>query len=314
MAGCGQTTGTTPPGPAVIATSTDGIRSLAADEKSAYFTTVSIATDAGGAVMSAALVNGGAPVKLSDALGESYAIVVDATHVYWTAFDFPSSEGGTVANVPIGGGAITTLASGQSLWGGAQLAKDAKSLYYSVYAGAGEAIVSVPLAGGTPTTVIGSGADAALTTDGTYVYYSDQSGNISRVPVAGGTPTLIHQDPHYAATLATDGVNLYWLSHDDATTGSVTQMPAGGGPTIVLAGPYSNPPAGLAIDRQYVYWTANNAILRVPIGGGAVTTVESLALRGDAVWPGLLAVTDRSVVWVDTGGDAGAQRILTAPK
>ncbi|MGH7438549.1 MAG: hypothetical protein ACRENE_22915, partial [Polyangiaceae bacterium] len=59
-------------------------------------------------------------------------IAIDGTSIYWTARDV-SGVKGTVYKVPVGGGAVTVLASGQTPQG---IAVDANSVYWVNSSGA----------------------------------------------------------------------------------------------------------------------------------------------------------------------------------
>jgi predicted heme/steroid binding protein len=86
-------------------------------------------------------------VALASGQSNPSYIALDATSVYWTNYN-----DGTVMKALLGGGAATKLASGQS--GPAGIAVDGTSVYWvnqGSYKGVDGAVMSVPLAGGTPT-------------------------------------------------------------------------------------------------------------------------------------------------------------------
>ena len=66
--------------------------------------------------------------------------------------------------MPLAGGAVVSLAHGTAV---ASVAVDATNVYWADLAG----IMSVPLAGGTPTTVAAASA-SVLVTDGTSLYWT----------------------------------------------------------------------------------------------------------------------------------------------
>jgi hypothetical protein len=82
--------------------------------------------DAGADADSAAPVEAGPPIILSTTVTAPYALVVNATDVYWTQ-DLSGVDGGTLLSVPIDGGATTTLSTGSN---GYALALDGNSVYW----------------------------------------------------------------------------------------------------------------------------------------------------------------------------------------
>jgi hypothetical protein len=113
--------------------------------------------------------------------GEAYGIAADAANVYWT-----DMVGGNVYSVPSNGtGNITTLAS--SLNSPAVIAIDTVNAYFLV-AGAvmGVRLDGTSTAKMLATDTNISTQESGIATDGTYVYWSNHNA-LMRVPVGGGT-------------------------------------------------------------------------------------------------------------------------------
>jgi hypothetical protein len=95
-------------------------------------------------------------------------------NVYWT-----TGNAGTVLEQPLAGGAVTTLASGQSA--PSYIAVDATNVYFTDDASAG-AVVRVPIAGGSPVTLVsGVMQPGAITLDATAIYYLTGSGAVMKL-------------------------------------------------------------------------------------------------------------------------------------
>lgn len=93
-----------------------------------------------------------------------------------------------------------------------------------------------------------------------------QSGGCVSVVLSGRNFSLGNE-------IAVDATHLYWTE-----TGKVVSIPLAGGTPVVLA--TGGLPGALAIDGSFVYFaernSPNQAIKRVPLGGGTVTTLASL--------------------------------------
>jgi hypothetical protein len=129
--------------------------------------------------------SGGPPIVLASGLCNPPDIAVDSSNVYWTeqcnltcADDDSNCAVGTVMSVPIDGGPMTTIASGQAgpLW----IAVDETSVYWTTtgcaYGSPDGTVMKAPrTGGGTPVTLAsGEEGPTALAVDETSVYWIDQ--------------------------------------------------------------------------------------------------------------------------------------------
>jgi len=93
-----------------------------------------------------------------------------------------------------------------------------------------------------------------LVLSGDVLYFSDSSAGILRVPKDGGMPTSITPTVGDAiGPLAVDETTIYFITADDASTGSLYSIPRAGGMLNQLATKLPAP-IDLVIDATSVYW------------------------------------------------------------
>ncbi len=220
--------------------------------------------------------------------GLPWGIALDASFVYWV------NVGGTVKKVAKEGGTPIVIASGQV--SPTSIAIDANDVYWT-----------------------NSGTSSCSSVTGACT--SNADGTIMSVPLAGGTPTVVAGGQRTPVSIAVDAVNAYFVDEGTGvynspdTDGSVMKVPIGGGTPTALATGLSYPGA-LAIDATSVYWTVLNpdltgTLMKVAIAGGAVTTLATgwwgwEIQTGDGTIPQLIAADGTSVYWV-TGNINGAK-------
>jgi hypothetical protein len=239
------------------------------------------------------------------------------------------TDGGDVCS-----GVCTTLASSQGATG---VAVDSTNVYWTD--GNAYAVMSMPLAGGTPITLASTGSNVPtnIAVDATNVYWVDMGGNVGKVPVAGGMATTLGTSVN-AFDLAIDATNVYWT---DDSGGRVLKVPIAGGSVTTLASGQSSPygiavnsttvfwvngvsaqvmsvpvaggtastlasrssyfPEDIALDSQNVYWTESFHVMSMPLAGGTPTTLAS-GLPG----PYDIAIDSMNVYWTDTSGVIGS--------
>ncbi len=174
-----------------------------------------------GAVMKAPIA-GGDTTPIASHLERVGSIAVDGTNVYWTV---PGRNvmNGAVFRAPRAGGAPVALATHQ--WDVRDELVVSTSNVYWIQAsqadgGGGNALVTVPIKGGTVTEI--AHASGPLATDGTSIYFFDQNGIMKR-PFAGGAPVFIASAQ--PAAMAVDAANIYW-SNQLMYDGSVMTLTA----------------------------------------------------------------------------------------
>lgn len=272
---------------------------IADDDAYVYWT-----TSRPGYVMKVAKT-GGTPVVVYNA-GDVYlaAIVVDATSVYFEQFFATACS---VLKIPkdanVDAGNAQPLAQYSSTSSVFDIAIDAKSLYY--YNGGG--IYSVPLDGGTVTTVVDTTGPSpvdpvvglaigfpgvwGIISDGTTLYYtvgqtyggavaSDSplayTGWLLSVPVGGGVPSILapkkvidtNGDTYVDDDWVYPWVRDGFVYWRDHFSGNVySESTQGGTPILLTSGPING--GGTAVsDGTNVYYTTPAGLMKVPVAGG----------------------------------------------
>ncbi|HEY7898449.1 MAG TPA: IPT/TIG domain-containing protein [Gemmatimonadaceae bacterium] len=208
---------------------------------------------------------GGSVTVLASGLGAVNQIAVDGTNVYWTEYN-EANGNGQIRSVPIGGGTITTLASGTpagssyDVFYPTGIALDANYVYWGEQAGGG-AIRRVPKAGG-QVIDIGRGQGSvnflALDASQSNFYILGDSGSFFRLPIGGGTRQALAAKVGLNLTgpLEIDQNAIYSEDLTDASSGrggSIFAVPTNGGAVSYLV-TKENSPHNVATDQNYVYY------------------------------------------------------------
>jgi hypothetical protein len=153
----------------------------------------------------------------------------------------------------------------------------------SAYVAAGERVLRVPKAGGSPA-VLSEGPPAAdLQVAGGYVYVgvgdtrdldgraaSPRAGAILRIPVGGGSATTLGEHHAFRPLLAVDARHVYFTNGP-----AVSSMALAGGAFTELARDERNAPSAIALEGDAIYFAAGGQVRRVPTSGGAASTLYS---------------------------------------
>ncbi len=212
----------------------------------------------GGGVMKTGK-SGGAPITLATVTGPDGLVLgglaIDSTSVYSGAgyqpppMGHPGNPNAFLVKVDKMGGSLVTLASEPA--GIRNLAVDSSNVYYTTSG----SVVSVPLGGGTPQTLVSlqQGTPVSIAVQGSYVYYgtdsrgSSPAGTLMRVPVGGGTPTTLASESDRIYALAVDSANVYWGWLDIG----LKSMPLAGGTPTEVACQF---PSAIAVSSTSLYW------------------------------------------------------------
>jgi hypothetical protein len=162
---------------------------IAVDVTNVYWSTLS---SAGGVVAKVPLA-GGVPTILASGQAGVYAVSIDSSNVYWTAW----SMSGAVMKVALGGGAPITLAASQSF--PEAIAVDDANVYWTVfiqpaYAGLESgAVMRVGTSGGAPVTMAsGPSAPQAVVVD--EASNGSFRGPLPRLPFGASASSEVEQE------------------------------------------------------------------------------------------------------------------------
>jgi hypothetical protein len=239
-------------------------------------------------------------------------IAVDATDVYWT-----DSSAGTVMKRPKQGGTPVTLASGQLALG--YLAVDSAYAYWT----GRDYVRKVPLAGGEPVSIAtGQVFPSGIAVDATNAYwttlgdYGPNFGTVMKASLATGTVTALASNQDHASTIAVDATTVYWTNGPfESGGGELWRVPITGGVPVRMVWLVTVDPneirsigSSIAVDATSVYWAEVvtraltppliNRIKRMPVGGGAPTTI--LETQDSALLD--FVVDGATLTWAGNGG------------
>jgi hypothetical protein len=211
----------------------------------------------------------------------------------------------------------TVLATGQYFPGA--LVVLGSTVYWNAFDSTGKICHTwqMPTGGGIPT--VWGPCSNGLAASGPRVYGTGNPTNVFEAPLgSGSSPTYIDSSGVTFGSIVASWPNAAWArgaSSPTASDGYVSGFTEGASsPNILATGQRS---IGLAMDNANVYWSndqrqgVQGSIVKVPVGGGAVTTVVS----GVFAWP--IAIDATSVYWLGSvySASAGAMSgLFKAPK
>jgi hypothetical protein len=251
--------------PVTLATSPNGVGTLAADESFVYWEARGPAGTAG-ATESRVMrtpVGGGPSVTLAGHQAIVGGLFVLGGAVYWTGNGATGNADGTVMRIPASGGAPGTLATGQASPTG--ISVDGDSVYWTnsgtqAKSYSDGSVAKVAIGGGKPTALAsGLSQPEYLTTSAGFVYWTNAlSGLVMKVPIAGGKPETLAKAQPAPTSILVDGTSLFWTNIAGGIF--VMQLPTtgGGSPKIVASRPLTSDdidPSVLAVDCTSLYFT-----------------------------------------------------------
>ncbi len=282
---------------------------LAVDAASVYWTDQGDFTDGDntfdfGNIMSVP-INGGAPITLASGNGnggsptsDPRGIAVDGTSVYWS-----NKGGSSVWKVPLGGGSATQLFVSVGNASVGALAVSGATVFWTT----SNSVLTVPIGGGAASTIVsGSSTPEGLVVapDGKDLYWtnavssSSPNSSVQDIQLPGLLSTVFASGQLFPQGVAVDATTVYWtgasgkVMEEARTGGAVTTLASGASPIVA--------------DGVNVYFNQGGALVRVPVGGGVVTTLAAVAgLTSNNVFESDSAgivVDATSVYWVTNVG------------
>lgn len=198
---------------------------------------------------------GGSAVTLL-ASGSPTSIAVDSSYVYWTDEGTQSQEG-TVKRVPIGGGTVTTIATGQASPRGIFVSG---STVYWVNYGNGEVMSAAITGGGVVALAASQSGPTSLVVVGSKVYWTNyMGGELMSCATGGGSATVLAVGLTGADNLVSDGTRLFWSVSSYALAGVapanvpmiLTSLISSFSISVLVDATVN----GLAVDTVNIYWT-----------------------------------------------------------
>ncbi len=274
----------------------------------------------------------------------------DGSTLYGMTADGGANGEGNIFSIPVTGGTPTNLASfngtdGENSPGSLTLSPNGLTLYGMTEDGGSGygTIFSIPVTGGTPTTLAsfnltdGAYPDGSLTlsADGSTLYGTtygggaNHDGNVFSIPVTGGTPTNLAsfngtdgENPGGSLTLSPNGQTLYGTTENGGGNGygTVFSVPVTGGiPTDLAsfndadgdypAGSLTLSADGLTFYGMTEYGGANSkgTIFSVPVTGGMPTDLASFNGTDGAIPGGSLTLSGSTLYGMTNQGGVNSQ-------
>jgi hypothetical protein len=245
-----------------------------------------------------------------------FTIAADGTNVYWGTFGIDATGDdsgpgvtGNVMRAPVDGGSPAVLAPAPGTESVTGIAVDSTNVYWGNDR-AGSTLWRTPLDGG-QTRAVFPGRVQSIAVDATDVYWTSRvEGTVTKapkVPAVGDSTTTLVSGVQHPFGMALDDTSVYYT---DCQAGLVMKVSKTGGAPLTLASDQHNC-TGLTVDSTDVYFTTLDGVMKVPIGGGAVT-VFAPGQSG----PGI-AVDATNVYWtigMIPDSQYGSGLVMRAPK
>ncbi len=229
-------------------------------------------------------IGGGSISMVNQNVSYPVFIAVDSNSLYWIENDFNGT--GALKKISFSDSPITTLVSGIN---SQYMALDTNNIYFVNTTSSGAILEKISKSGGTPTplatnsvsigsgiyvdsdyvyfsdsaikkvdvngvavSTLGAGHITGITSDGTYLYWTDYSGGtINKMAKTGGAVTVLASGLNNPTGIATDGINVYWIEFGNPGGVKKTSVNVGG--AITTFSTYGGT-MGIEVYGSNVYW------------------------------------------------------------
>jgi uncharacterized repeat protein (TIGR03803 family)/probable HAF family extracellular repeat protein len=279
------------------------------------------------------------------------SLTLSGSTLYGTTVNGGTNNRGTIFSIPMTGGTPTTLFSFDETHGAfpySGLTLSGSTLYGMTISGglnpnAYGTIFSIPVTGGTPTTLFsfdsthGASPTGSLTLSGSTLYgmaplgglNPNRYGTIFSIPVTGGTPTTLfdfdstHGANPYYGSLTLSGSTLYGMTEYGGANhkGTIFSVPVTGGtPTTLFSLDDThgiNPTGNLTLSGSTLYGMTRAAgangygtIFSIPVTGGTPTTLFDFDNAHGANPLGDLTLSGSTLYGMTTLGGANNEGVV----
>ncbi len=199
------------------------------------------------------------------------------------------------------------LAMGQG--NGGAIAVNATTVYWTLLESLGPWIKSVPIDGGSTTTIATStnvdggalyGGANGVVLDSTSVYWTVGNNNnlVMKAPLGGGPNVVLTGGQANPAIIVATATTLYWPNFNYSGN-NVESVSIDGGVATVIAPNQSNP-GSIAIDASNIYWvnyalSGQSTVMKYPLIGGSPTLIATDTSNGASG----IAVDSANVYWTN---------------
>jgi hypothetical protein len=202
--------------------------------------------DAEGDTINRVPVGGGTNVPIAGGLNEPMTVLISGSEIYVALAPYGATGG--IGYVPLGGGSLTSLATGQQLSNPPSIAVGS-----TVYWTTETDVMTYGATGATP--FVTDTYPYAVATDGANVYWASglSNGAILQRSAAGGATITLATNQYYPNAIAVDATNVYWTTGQGGA-GTVMSAPIGGAGTPVTIASNQSYPAAMALNSTHIFW------------------------------------------------------------
>jgi hypothetical protein len=239
-----------------------------------------------------------ATVPVTSSFDDVREIVTDGSRVFWT-------ERSKVKSVPVAGGLVTDLTTGQDQT--LSIALDGTEIYWLEVPGVGPPgrIKKVPKLGGVTLTVVDNlNSPSMMTISNGQFYFAENpvwngGSRIARMALSGGIiSTVVSGIAHGRSPFTADDSYIYV---GDGRT--LEKIPIEGGLAEQLA-VATDFITNVVTDGAFVYWAEAHAIRKVPVNGGPVVDLSMPTPAGEILT--YVTVANGMAYWIEETSSVGA--------